>query len=62
MIQIDKPPVVPITDELIQSSQALSPEDLGRWAVILPDKIVVQDTEYDAVTLQEILTKVETRK
>ncbi len=58
-MELDRPPVVQVTEDIVAASKQLQSTDVGRWAVVLPDNhISLCDSKRDAEELQDYLTKV----
>lgn len=57
-IIINKPPIVEITKDIIDVSDEFLPSDLGKWGVVLENKITLLNSKEEAVQIQEHLTDV----
>lgn len=62
MIKIEIPPVVQITEDMVEVSKQLRPSDVGRWAVVLPNGFTFCNDKHEALFIQEELTKILTDK
>ena len=55
---LDIPPIVEIDDEIVESSNNLSKNDVGRWGVVITGgKLILCDSRRDAETIREVIVE-----